>query len=41
VEWTALAQADKVPACRASGRTVTAEYGTKAVWKAEAGWIAC
>jgi signal transduction histidine kinase len=41
VEWTALAQADKAPACRASGRTVTAEYGTKAVWKAEAGWIAC
>ena len=40
VEWTALAQGDRAPACRALGKSVTAEFGTKAVLKAEAGWIA-
>jgi signal transduction histidine kinase len=39
VEWAALA-GDRAPACRVLGRSVTAEFGAKAVLKAEAGWIA-
>jgi signal transduction histidine kinase len=41
VEWTALAQVDSARACRAPGGSVSAEFGTKTVLKAEAGWIAC
>jgi signal transduction histidine kinase len=41
VEWAALAQGDSVRASRVSGGSVSAEFGAKAVLKAEAGWIAC